>query len=935
MRKIPLHVQLVLVVAGAIIPLAAMCGLGIKALSDSQAEQNKASIGGIARAMASAVDAEIQTAVAALQSLAMSEALTEPSGAGQERALSLSRAVRGAHTEWRGILVSDPAGRVVFATDDNLAQGSQVNDLVSHSQVVSTGRPAVGAMTRGPKGNLAFPIRVPVLRGEQVRFVLTAVVRTEAVATVLKKQQVPEGWNISVFDGNALRVARAIGDEVWRGRPPSESLQALLNQLGDRQDLVGTSKTVEGAQVSTAIARLGAAPWTLVLGASTAVADGSRSQSQRAYLVGLVASLLLGGLGAWAMSRAITAPMRGLREDADALGQGRVVRPRTSNITEIDAVARALASASTQRKANEEERERLYLAEREARSIAQAAESRLTQLLNAGALLSRSLEEASTLAAIASVIVPDIGDFCRIDLLDQDGRLQSKLFHHIDPTRGAELDEFSSTRSTWADSPGFFLWAIQTGKTFVYNVEDPDSPVLTDPGMVEFVHLLDVKAGCVVPLVARGHTIGAMAVLQTQSNRRFSAADSAMIGELAQRVALALDNAQLLAGARESQREAEVSNRTKDEFLAMLGHELRNPLAPISLALQLMAKRDIQAFVKEREIIARQVKHLSRMVDDLLDISRIVSGKVSLALEEVDLREPIQLALESTEPLFESRASKPKLMFPSKTLTVLGDPIRLAQIVSNLLTNAAKFSPSDAEISITLREVDGVAEFSVSDAGIGIAADLLPRVFERFVQGEQALERAAGGLGLGLAIAQNLAKLHNGSIEAHSEGPGTGSTFIVRLPLDTSATSVAAPSASGHTASRTLNFLVVDDNKDAANMLAEWLESEGHSAEAVYSGEEAIVRLLNAPPDAAVLDIGMPGLSGYELARAVRSDPRIGDITLVALTGYGGEADRQHAIRAGFDDHFAKPADVVRMLEAIRVAVWAREKSRMPGTGTD
>ena len=925
MRKVSLRAQLALIVAGAIIPLAAMCGLGLKALADSQAEQNQAAIRGLARAMASAVDAEMRVAVASLKSLALADPLTEPGPAGNEPALLLIRAVRAAHPEWRGILIADVAGRALFSTDDNVEKGGRVNDLSSHSQVVQTGRPAIGPMTRGPKGNLAFPIRVPVLRDGQVRFVLTAIIRPDAVAAVLKRQQIPEGWNVSVFDGNSLRVARAIGDEEWRGRPPSESLQGLLNALGDKQELVGTSSTVEGHQVSTAIARISAAPWTLVVGASTAVADSSRTHSQRAYFVGLIASLIMGGFGAWVMSRAITAPMRGLRDDADALGRGQSIPLRTSQIAEIDTVARALSSAATQRKKGEHEREMLYLSEREARALAQAAEGRLTQLLNAGALLSRSLEEASTLAAIASVIVPDIADFCRIDLLDKDGRLQSKLFHHKDPTRGAQIAEFASTRSTWADSPGSFLWAIQTGETFVYNVDDPEASELTDPKMVEFVRLLNVKAGCVVPLIARGHTIGAMAVLQMESNRSFSAGDSAMIGEMAQRAALALDNVLLLADARESQSKAEESNRAKDEFLAMLGHELRNPLAPIALALQLMAKRDTQVFAKERDIINRQVKHLSRMVDDLLDISRIVSGKVALTLEQLDLRGPIERALELTQPLFENRISALRLKVPAEAILVMGDSLRLTQIITNLLTNAVKFSAADTEIVICLNATDGFAELSVTDNGRGIAPDLLPRVFERFVQGEQALERAAGGLGLGLAIAQNLAKLHNGVIEARSDGLGMGSTFVVQIPLCTPGALAVAPNCIPHTANRALKFLVVDDNKDAADMLTEWLESEGHSAESAYSGEEAISRLLHAPPDAAVFDIGLPGLSGYELARLVRSDPRIRDITLIALTGYGRKADREHALRAGFDDHFAKPADVVSMLETIRLAVWERE----------
>jgi signal transduction histidine kinase len=290
-------------------------------------------------------------------------------------------------------------------------------------------------------------------------------------------------------------------------------------------------------------------------------------------------------------------------------------------------------------------------AERDARTAAQGAQLRLERLVSASAALSGSLEEESTLHAIAEVIVPEVADLCRIDLLDANDVLQRKLTHHADPARSAEIARMVSTRSAPSDAPGSFPWAMATGRTFLAQPgrARPASRRL-DPQLREFVQALGITAGCVVPLVARGRTIGAMAILQDRSKRRFRPEDGALIGELAQRAALALDNVRLLAQARSAQAQAEVASKAKDEFLAMLGHELRNPLAPISLALTLIERRDPRAFPRERQIIERQVKHLSRLVDDLLDISRVVSGKIVLRPERVDLRDTVAKAWSSRCP---------------------------------------------------------------------------------------------------------------------------------------------------------------------------------------------------------------------------------------------------------------------------------------------
>ena len=923
MRTPTLSARLLLVAAAALLPLAVVCGFALHGLLQVQREQTQASTLGVARALATAVDSELRLTVAALQALALTEPLGAPEASGLVDALLLAKALRASHLEWRGVLLVTPDGKIVFSTEGAVGAVSgasnEVVEAASLAQVVRTGQPAVGPLTPGKKGNLAFAVRVPVVRNDEVRYVLTAIVRPEAISAVLTRQRVPEGWAVSIFDSNDLRVARSRDDERFRGQAPSDTLRELLRSRRDRQEFVGTTRNVDGTHVQTAVSRLDFAPWTVALGAPTVVAEDALRRTLIAYGSGLLISLLVGGLAAWWMSRAITRPMARLRKSADALGLGQPVTDVHSGIAEIDAVGRALASAAGQRLQHEAERERLLGAERDARTAAQAAQLRLERLVSASAALSRSLEEDSTLRAIADVIVPEVADLCRIDLLDEHDVLQRKLTHHADPARGADIARMVSTREATADTVGSFPWAVATGRTFLHNLDDPGLVERLDPQLREFVQTLGITAGCVVPLVARGRTIGAMAILQDRSSqRRFRPEDGALIGELAQRAALALDNVRLLARARSAQAQAEVASKAKDEFLAMLGHELRNPLAPISLALTLIERRDEQAFPRERQIIERQVKHLSRLVDDLLDISRIVSGKIVLRPERVDLRDTVAKAIELTLPALQARAGMPRVSLPDAPVPVQGDPLRLAQIVGNLLNNAAKFTAPDARIDIALRTDGHHAELTVADAGIGIAPDLLAQVFERFVQGAQQLQRAAGGLGLGLAIARSLVRLHGGSITAHSAGQGQGSTFTVRLPLAPAEApaQLPAPGQAPEVRPR-LRLLLVDDNRDALSVLAEWFTLEGHQVTTADSAESALPLLDGQDFDAGIFDVGLPGMSGHDLARHVRSHAGRRGMVLLALTGYGQESDRGKALDAGFDAHFPKPPDLAQIQQAL------------------
>jgi PAS domain S-box-containing protein len=356
---------------------------------------------------------------------------------------------------------------------------------------------------------------------------------------------------------------------------------------------------------------------------------------------------------------------------------------------------------------------------------------------------------------------------------------------------------------------------------------------------------------------------------------------------------------------------AEAASRTKDEFLAILGHELRNPLAPILTALQLMSLRGDDSVLKERTVIDRQVRHLVRLVDDLLDVSRIARGKIELRREPVDIADAVTAAVEATSPLFEARGHLLDVDVPTGLL-VPGDATRLTQVIVNVLANAAKYTEPRGHVRIVARPADQDVVLSVQDTGIGIAADKLQRIFDMFAQERQALDRSHGGLGLGLTIVKSLVELHGGSIRARSEGVGKGSEFVIRLPGAGSAETSAAAVRVGRPLSHHgtgRRILVVDDNVDAARLMAEVLEAVGHDARVAFDGPTALDLAARFQPDAALLDIGLPLMDGYELAQLLArlcSPPPV----LIAVTGYGQASDHDRTRAAGFHAHIVKPVDL-------------------------
>ncbi len=357
------------------------------------------------------------------------------------------------------------------------------------------------------------------------------------------------------------------------------------------------------------------------------------------------------------------------------------------------------------------------------------------------------------------------------------------------------------------------------------------------------------------------------------------------------------------------------SSHRKDEFLAMLAHELRNPLAPIRTAAHLLKLNGLSESQRERsrQVIERQVDHLVRLIDDLLDVSRINRGIITLRQEEIDIADPVARAIETTRPIIDHRAIEFTVHMPDERLTVYGDATRLAQALSNLLNNAAKFTETGGKVHLLIERDGGDAVIRVRDTGIGIPRDMLPKIFDLFVQVNRGVGLAQGGLGLGLALVRRLIEMHGGSVEAFSDGPDSGTEMVVRLPFCQPARvelPLASPPPSAERESlQPRRILIVDDNKDAAETIGMLLRSEGHDIRIAYDGLDALNVGSTFAPEVVLMDLGMPNLDGHAAAQRIRDEPWGKDTLLVALTGWGQPSDRQRSAESGFDLHIVKPVD--------------------------
>ena len=727
MRVERLQRRLLLLAVAAVVPLAATAGIALLALAAEQKAQAERAGIELTRALATAIDAELHRSVSALQALAQGPALERGE---LQRFHEVMRRLHAERPDWVTATLADPSGQQLANASQPFGTAlPRVVDPESLERAVRTGRPAIGALTEGRRGVLAVPVRVPVLRSGDVRFVLTAAVRTENFLETLNRQRIPPDWVVSVFDANKARVARSRQHSEFLNQPPAPTLAKLMELRPDEGS--GMTFVLEGERVYTAYSRSRETGWTVAIGIPPSAVEAGAMRSLAVYGGGILLSIALGVLAALLMARGISTPMRMLREAAQALGRRHPVWPPATPILEIREVGSALGAAAEERAQYEAERERLLQREQAARASAEAA------------------------------------------------------------------------------------------------------------------------------------------------------------------------------------------SRAKDEFLAMLGHELRNPLAAIANASRLLNHPGVapEAAVHARDVLARQVEHLARLTNDLLDAGRAVLGKIVLERRELDLSAAVSRALATLESA--GRFANHRLEKALEPVWVHADETRVEQIVANLLGNALKFTPTGGTIAVSVRRSGSDAMLSVRDTGVGMSAELAARAFELFVQGDSALDRGRGGLGIGLTLVRRLAELHGGSASAASGGEGEGSEFTVRLPAIEPPAARPEASASLEKAARR-DILIVEDNADAAETLRQLLELSGHAVRVERDGVAGLEALVERPPQVALVDIGLPRMDGYELVRRLRErmngrPPPF----MVAMTGYGLPEDRRRALECGFDAHLTKPVDSAALSEVL------------------
>jgi signal transduction histidine kinase len=546
----------------------------------------------------------------------------------------------------------------------------------------------------------------------------------------------------------------------------------------------------------------------------------------------------------------------------------------------------------------------LLTAERTARAAAEGARRRTERLQAVTAALSRALtaeevgrmvirETLPALDASTAAIFLRSADPEQLELFVVDGEYDG--WNARAPLRLSDRLPLCE-----AVTQGKVVWAASAGEI------DARWPALTAARE-------GVQSWGAVPLFYEERIIGGLG-FACKEERSLAPEDEEFLLSVGRQCAQAIVRAQLFDEVRAARADAESANRAKDEFLAMLGHELRNPLSPILTALHLMKLRGQES--REEAVIERQVGHLARLVDDLLDVARVAQGKINLRTAPVEVSDVVWKGVEMASPLLEERQHELHLDLPRSGLRVDGDELRLAQVLGNLLTNAAKYTERGGQVSVRARRDGGQAVIAVRDSGIGIAAELLPHIFDRFVQGARGSDRSEGGLGLGLTLVKSLVLLHRGEVSVRSDGHGHGSEFEVRLPaLSEEAEAEPTPQPEEPEALERRRVLVVDDNADAADLLAELLGSYGHEVLVSHDGPRALELLANFRPEVAILDIGLPVMDGYELAARMRE--KLDGVMLVALTGYGQDHDRARSAAAGFHHHLVKPVDPGRLLALI------------------
>ncbi len=553
-------------------------------------------------------------------------------------------------------------------------------------------------------------------------------------------------------------------------------------------------------------------------------------------------------------------------------------------------------------------------------------------LVEASSLMASSLNYETTLASVAQLAVPGLADWCTVDMLDENGALKRLAVTHVDPSKVEWAHELEKRFPVDMDAPRGVPNVLRTGKSELYS-EISDAMLVEsvkDPEQLRILREIGFTSAMIVPLIANRRMLGTISFITAESHHHYDSEDLALAEDLARRAALAIDNARLYSMAQEA-------NRIKDEFLATLSHELRTPLTAIlGWAVMLRTTQfSEEAVSRALESIERNAKAQTQIVEDVLDVSRIITGKLRLDIRPLELAPVIQTSVDTLRPTAEAKGVRLQATIDEGAGAVAGDPARIQQIIWNMLSNAVKFTPKGGAVELRLERAGSHVRIIVSDTGAGIRREFLPYVFDRFRQADGSISRRHGGLGLGLAIVRHLVELHGGAVRAESAGEGHGATFTVELPT-TAARSIAVPvnentptvavaEASDYASAdcpptlENLKVLVVDDEPDARQVLTVIIENCGAQVTTAQSAREALEALARFRPDIIVSDIGMPDEDGHALMRKIRtlSPEEGGRIPAVALSAYAREEDRMNALLAGYHIHIAKPVNPAELLAVI------------------
>jgi PAS domain S-box-containing protein len=571
------------------------------------------------------------------------------------------------------------------------------------------------------------------------------------------------------------------------------------------------------------------------------------------------------------------------------------------------------------------------------------AEQAATFLADASTTLAALVDEKSALERIARLAVPHFADWCVVDMAGPDGRPRRLAVAHVDPEKVALAHQVHQEYPPDAHEATGVPRILRTGEAELV-AEITDEMLVAGARDVRHLGILrelGLRSYMGVPLRGRAGTLGVISFIAAESGRHYGPDDLRLARDLAGRAAIAVENSRLY-------QELKDADHRKDEFLATLAHELRNPLAPIRNSLRLLASPRGVDHEAERARAERLVTHLNRLVDDLLDVSRINRGTIELRKEAVELAPIVQRAVEGVQCGSEARGHSLSVTLPERPVALHADPTRLEQVIWNLLSNAIKYTPTGGRIALTAAAGPGHVEILVADNGIGIAPERLPRIFDLFARPDSRLTRSEGGLGIGLGLVRKLVQQHGGTIQVHSDGPGAGSEFRVRLPVleIPVGTAVGArpgpepeprpdprqePTRQPAVTDAPRRVLVVDDSVDAASSLAMILTLEdGHDTRVALDGPSALSLAADFRPDVVILDIGMPRMDGYEVARRIRAMPEARHARLLALSGWGQERDRQLSLAAGIERHLVKGVDTEVVRQAVADCLRAGAAATLP-----